>query len=87
MLSHCANPQCRKPFLRLREGRLFLVQRQSATEQGSTTQQVEHFWLCGQCSSVWTLVQNGTRGIDLVPLAQPDGGACELPERSRRKAS
>jgi hypothetical protein len=26
MLSRCANSQCSKPFLRLREGRLFLVE-------------------------------------------------------------
>jgi hypothetical protein len=26
MLSHCANSQCSKPFLRLREAKLFLVE-------------------------------------------------------------
>jgi hypothetical protein len=94
MLSHCANSQCLKPFLRLREGRLFLVERPSTTQARSSRpsvrkppQQVEHFWLCDQCASVWTLIQNGTRGIALVPLAQPAVAACELPEKSHSKAT
>jgi hypothetical protein len=79
MLSHCANLQCSKPFLRLREGKLFLVETQSETRPlglpGHTApwlrkppRRVEHFWLCDQCASIWTLIQDGTRGVALVPL-------------------
>jgi len=81
MLSHCANFQCSKPFLRLREGKLFLVETQYGTMpedlNGPTVatlrkppRRVEHFWLCDRCASVWTLIQNGTQGIALVPLTQ-----------------
>jgi hypothetical protein len=36
MLSHCANPLCSTPFVRLREGRLFLVE----TESGAPAEDV-----------------------------------------------
>ncbi len=96
MLSHCANSQCLKPFLRLREGRLFLVETQNVTKKGGTPpiprdrkppQRVERFWLCDRCASVWTLIQNGTQGIALVPLAQSPVAASELSEKSCSKIS
>ncbi len=96
MLSHCANSQCLKPFLRLREGRLFLVETQNVTKQGGATpihrdrkppQRVEHFWLCDRCSSVWTLIQNGTHGIALVPLAESAVAASQLPEKPCSKVT
>jgi hypothetical protein len=82
MLSHCANSLCSKPFLRLREGKLFLVETPGIAKQEALTspiistlrkppQRVEHFWLCDRCASTWTLVQNGTFGIALVPLTRP----------------
>ena len=87
MLSHCVNSQCSKPFLRLREGRLFLVQTNHVTEAPTkarvtgplrkSPQRVEHFWLCDGCAPFWTLVQNGCQGISLVPLRQPAGGRKE----------
>jgi hypothetical protein len=88
MLSHCVNSQCAKPFLRLREGRLFLVQTSHRVEEKGMLarvtaplrkppQHVEHFWLCDGCAPLWTLVQNGSQGISLVPLRQPAGGGKE----------
>ena len=85
MLSRCANPQCSKPFLRLREGKLFLVETERLTKMGETAgppfvrarQQprlVEHYWLCDECASVWTLVYNRDRGVTLVPLPRPAAG-------------
>jgi hypothetical protein len=79
MLGHCANSQCSKPFLRLREGKLFLVETQSGTRPSGLPdhtvpslrkppRRVEHFWLCDQCALIWTLIQIGTGGIALVPL-------------------
>ncbi len=87
MLSHCANSRCSKPFLRLREGKLFLVETPGITKQERPNgpivptlrkppQRVEHFWLCDRCASTWTLIQNGTFGIALVPLT-PSGDVCE----------
>jgi hypothetical protein len=74
MLSHCANSQCARPFLRLGEGRLFLVEAEGV-ESGRVPlspyarrppRRVERYWLCGQCAELWTLVLRGTDGIALL---------------------
>lgn len=78
MLSHCANLQCRKPFLRLREGRLFLVETERVTKPGQHAappfvrarrhqRQVEHYWLCDDCANHWTLIYDRERGVALAP--------------------
>src|SRR3974390_1811591 len=36
MLSQCANSQCSKPFLRLREGKLFLVETDRQSKPGES---------------------------------------------------
>ena len=46
MVSKCANPKCAKQFLRLDGGRVFGFRISHTTE---------HFWLCRQCSQVYTL--------------------------------
>lgn len=77
VLSHCANSQCAKPFLRLGQGRLFLVEAAPVlqpTESGSPLQRqpprrIERFWLCDRCAQVSTLVFDRQKGIVLVPLA------------------
>lgn len=82
MLSHCANAECHKPFLRLREGKLFLVETERLTRPGEPAvppfvrarqpqRQVEHYWLCDACAAQWTLVYDGDRGIGLAPLKRP----------------
>ena len=43
MVSECANPGCRTPFLYFREGRLFAVPRKNSAS-------TEYFWLCGSCA-------------------------------------
>ncbi len=79
MLSHCANLQCRKPFLRLRDGKLFLVETDRLPKPGETSvppfvrarqqaRQVEHYWLCDDCASQWTLVYDQEQGVSLMPL-------------------
>jgi hypothetical protein len=79
MLSHCANPQCLKPFLRLRQGKLFLVEADCVAQPGELTpfasaqmrpklRRVERYWLCDQCAEVWTLVHDLDQGIVLMPL-------------------
>jgi len=93
MLSHCANSQCSKPFLRLREGKLFLVEaacEPRPTEEGrrltpfvrKPPRRVEHFWLCDRCASIWTLIQNGNQGIALVPLAPTGSKATTAASRA-----
>jgi hypothetical protein len=79
MLSHCANPQCSKPFLRLREGKLFMVETDRVAKPGEAAaasilrarqpqRHVEHYWLCDQCASQWTLIYDRIRGVTLTPL-------------------
>jgi len=82
MLSHCANSRCAKPFLRLQEGKLFLVETDRVTKPGrpmlppfvrARRQQweVEHFWLCDECAPIWTLVYDRDHGVVLAPLRRP----------------
>lgn len=82
MLSRCANTQCCKPFLRLRDGKLFLVETERLATPGVSTappfvrarrhqRLVEHYWLCDDCARHWTLVYDRERGIALAPLPRP----------------
>lgn len=82
MLSRCANSQCGKPFLKLRDGKLFLVETDRMKEPGETAsppfvrarqQQrcVEHYWLCDDCATQWTLVFDRERGVTLAALRRP----------------
>lgn len=86
MLSRCANSQCGKPFLRLRDGKLFLVETDRLTKSGEPAvppfvrarqpqRCVEHYWLCDDCAKAWTLVYDRDRGITLTPLARPAASA------------
>ena len=94
MLSHCANSQCSKRFLRLREGKLFVVEtgRPKPGEAESPPflrarqphARVERYWLCDQCAAVWTLFYDPSQGIRLAPLPRPvasvsaEGGAAAM---------
>lgn len=81
MLSRCANDQCCKPFLKLRDGKLFLVESEGLTKPGAAAppfvrarkqqRKVEHFWLCDECATRWTLVCDRDHGIALAPLRRP----------------
>ena len=79
MLSHCANRPCSRPFLRLGQGRLFLVEAEYATKSREVSvplspyarrppRRVERYWLCDRCAESLTLVHDRHRGIVLVPL-------------------
>ncbi|HLZ42033.1 MAG TPA: hypothetical protein VKQ11_13785 [Candidatus Sulfotelmatobacter sp.] len=82
MLSQCANSKCGKPFLRLREGKLFLVETDRISKPGESAvppfvrarqshRLVEHYWLCDDCAAQWTLVYEGERGVALAPVRKP----------------
>lgn len=78
MLSHCANSECSKPFLRLGQGRLFQAERDYSVKPtaGSRymrhqSRQIERYWLCDQCSNIWTLAHDQQQGVLLIRLAQP----------------
>jgi hypothetical protein len=83
MLSQCANKQCGKPFLKLREGKLFVLETELHAKPGETTstldlspkqRRVERFWLCAECATLWTLVYDHDGGIALAPLRRPVTG-------------
>ena len=82
MLSQCANSQCSKPFLQLRDGKLFLVEtgrpeklahsREDGVFHARAIQaRIDRFWLCDECAIVWTLIYDRQQGILLVPLRKP----------------
>lgn len=82
MLSRCANAQCSKPFLRLREGKLFLVETDELAKTGKSSappfvrarqQQrvVEHYWLCDDCAAQWTLIYDRDHKVAVIPLRRP----------------
>lgn len=80
MLSHCANSHCLRPFLRLGEGKLFLVEAVAKSEGMTPSarmrqppRRLERYWLCDQCAAVWTLVHDRQEGIALLPLRPPVG--------------
>jgi hypothetical protein len=137
MLSRCANSQCSKPFLRLREGKLFLVETEGLARLGSVKsgltkldsskagstksgsmkpgstksgspksgsarsgltksgepvspvpgrarqlRQIEHFWLCGDCATRWTLAYDQDCGVLLAPLRRPVASVPAAPASS-----
>ena len=82
MLSQCANAKCAKPFLKIREGKLFLVEAVVASAQGESATKpgreerrpvprMKRYWLCDECAVIWTLVSDPQDEIALVPLRPP----------------
>ena len=74
MLKKCANPNCPTIFKYLREGRLFRLA-VDTTEQTTESApkrvlRVERFWLCGACSSRFTLISDGQKSVTLAPLTK-----------------
>jgi hypothetical protein len=74
MLAKCANPSCSTPLVYLREGKIFMVESpqpqlellSAAPTKPKATHRVEHFWLCGPCSSDMTLTYDRQRGVEVV---------------------
>jgi hypothetical protein len=64
MVSHCANPECRAPFLYFREGRLIAIKERSGS---LTTTRVELFWICDLCLKDLGLKAILERGTNLPP--------------------
>ena len=77
MLAKCANPDCSTPLVYLREGKIFMVESpqtrlevlNSIPAKPKAVNRVEHFWLCGPCSSDMTLTYDRQRGIQIVRKA------------------
>lgn len=65
MVSYCANPHCHKPLHYLREGRIFVFEVPDSPSS-KRPHRLEHYWLCGECSQIFTLRQQETQ-IRLLP--------------------
>lgn len=102
MVSKCANPNCRTPFLHFREGALFLIETNHNSESPAGIEdsrirkglrKLENFWLCASCSS--SLVVRNIRGkVEVVPRESSANPAINrhasgsgFSERSRRAGS
>ncbi len=62
MVRKCANPSCSATFLRLHDGKLFIVE----TAAGHP-QRLNYFWLCDSCSRTMTIAKQENQGT-VVPL-------------------
>ncbi len=72
MLSKCANPACSQPFRYLRDGKLFEIETRvgadPAVGERKPSRRVEFFWLCGQCSTEFTVVNDKEQGVITIPI-------------------
>jgi hypothetical protein len=81
----CANPACPTAFHWLEGGKFFRFHNgeaapvSNATDLAGNLHKVTHFWLCENCSRVFTLVHDAELGIVLKLLR------LELPVREARK--
>lgn len=76
MLAKCANPTCSTPLIYLREGKVFMVENPAESkispkspilDKPKPVNRVEHFWLCGPCSTEMTLAYDPVQGITVRP--------------------
>ena len=66
MLAKCANPYCSTPLVYLREGKIFMIEASLTLVGPKPQNRVEHFWLCGPCSSSMTLTFDQKQGVQVV---------------------
>lgn len=76
MVSKCANPSCETAFRYFRGGKLFLIDRQSASSsdaKGTTGSRREYFWLCEACASALTVTvsRNGYPDVHVRDACYP----------------
>ena len=71
----CANPQCSKELLYLREGRIELLELESHADDpfqpddGAFAMNClpsKYFWLCGECAEIYILKRWTTSGLVLL---------------------
>jgi hypothetical protein len=69
MVDYCANPKCVKPLHYLREGTIFIFEgiESSPGADDLHGHRLEHYWLCGDCSTVHRLERTASQELRLVP--------------------
>ena len=74
MVNTCANPECHKPLLYLRDGIVYLFSSKDAySHPGAIADAAlpkKHFWLCGACAEVWSLKTDRNGSVQLMPRAK-----------------
>jgi hypothetical protein len=72
MLSKCANPECTTQLHYLREGKVFMMEKNGPAMVGAKRPpaRVEYFWLCGPCSKENTLSFDQQQGVRLKSKVQ-----------------
>ena len=82
--TRCANPECSKELLYLREGSLQLLELQSDSDDQSHQDdgafamkplRSRYFWLCGECSKTHIVKQWTTSGLVLMLRNQKTAGS------------
>jgi len=81
MVSKCANPECNVPLQYLRDGKVFRIEVQELSPEGSEPfitmapkkpmKRVEHFWLCGECSKTMSVSFDGQQHVMITPKERP----------------
>jgi hypothetical protein len=80
---HCANPQCSKELLYLREGTIELLELESHSDnqfrpdEGAFAMRSvpsKFFWLCGECAKTLMVKRWTTSGLVVVPRNQSTAG-------------
>lgn len=61
MISQCMNPACHKELHYLRNGRVVRI------IHGAGPAQIEHFWLCGECSRNYDFCFSVNGAVTLKP--------------------
>lgn len=70
MLDKCANPGCAATFLKLRDGKLFVIEVEVAysSNGGRRARQPQHYWLCSSCRRTMTVIPENGERAKVVPL-------------------
>ncbi len=70
MLNKCANPACSATFLRIGSGRLFVVEIEGDSQNGSggSAREPQYSWLCNSCCQSMTVIAKRGKRIQVVPL-------------------
>ena len=76
MITNCANPKCGVPFRYFRDGKLFVIDRNTHSADShscafdtSSNTDLQHYWLCGTCCKTMSIVVGLDNEISVVENA------------------
>lgn len=75
MLDKCANPGCAATFLKLRDGKLFVIEIEVETanpsDGGRRARKLLHYWLCNSCCRTLTVMVGKGKTVQIVRSPAP----------------